>query len=98
MSIIIDTDHKVTNEALDIWGEKSQIAILQEECGELICALARYNRGRTDKEPVAEECADVIVSMMSCIPALDMEYLVKHYIKHKISRLDGRTRLAKIHK
>jgi len=87
--IIIDTSHPVTNKAIRIWGVEGQKAILIEECAECISALARFNRKRTGKLPVAEECADVIVSMMSVIPALDIEEDVKKFIKCKLERLNG---------
>lgn len=90
MGIVIDTVHPTTTAAIGVWGENGQKAILQEECSELISALARYNRGRTGKEPVAEEVADVIVSMMSVIPVLDIEDEVKEQIKYKLNRLTER--------
>lgn len=88
--IEIDTDHPVTLDAVVVWGGRNQLEILQEECGEVITALARFKRGRISEDEVAEEIADVIVSAMSVIPVLKIEDLVKIYISQKISRLQWR--------
>ena len=89
--IKIDTDNQITLDAMETWGE-GQIPILQEECAECISALARFLRGRTDSGPVAEEIADVIVSMMSVIPLLGVEDEVKKQMERKLNRLQNRMR------
>ena len=58
-------------EAIGKWGEDAQINMLNEECGELITAVAQFKRGRTSHHDVMTELADVfimveqIASMMS---------------------------------
>jgi NTP pyrophosphatase (non-canonical NTP hydrolase) len=88
--IIIDTNHPITNAALEKWKLDTQMDILQEESGEVVTAVSRWERGRVGKEKVAEEVADVIVSMMSVIPGLDIEDMVESYIRSKLTRLKGR--------
>ncbi len=88
--IKINIEHPTTMAAITVWGAKGQIAILQEECAELISATARFNRERTGTDPVAEEVADVIVSLMSVINVLDIEEQVKLHMNHKIKRLERR--------
>ena len=62
---------KLYKEAVDKWGEEAQINMLNEECGELITAVAQFRRGRTSHHDVMTELADVfimveqIASMMS---------------------------------
>jgi len=90
MGIEINTNHSTTNSALGLWGPKTQLEILQEEAGEVVTAISRFKRGRTDADRVAEEIADVIVSCMSVIPAFGIEDRVKSYMLQKISRLQGR--------
>lgn len=88
--IDIDLADVITLAALEKWGVEAQKAILQEECCELSAEIARFNRGRSDKERVAEEVADVIVCMMSVIPALDIAYIVRKYMRKKLKRLEDR--------
>lgn len=58
-------------EAINKWGEEAQVNMLNEECGELITAVAQFKRGRTSHHDVMTELADVfimveqIASMMS---------------------------------
>ena len=58
-------------EAINKWGEEAQVNMLNEECGELITAVAQFRRGRTSHHDVMTELADVfimveqIASMMS---------------------------------
>lgn len=90
MSLLIDTNNPVTLKALEMWGVEGQKAILVEECGELVSAISRFNRKRTDTAPVAEEIADVIVSTMSVIPALGIEAEVAFFVDKKVKRLQER--------
>lgn len=56
-----DTDlaDSLFEQALDKWGQASQIDMVLEECGELIAALVQWRRGR--KVNVIEEIADVLL-------------------------------------
>ena len=88
--VIIDCNNSTTSKAAKIWGMLGQLAILQEECAECISAISRFNRGRTDTTPIAEEIADVIVCMQSVIKVLNVEDKVKFYMEKKIDRLNNR--------
>ena len=88
--IQVNTDHPITNNAIKVWGVEGQKAILMEECAECISALVRHSRGRTNTDPVAEEIADVLISIMSVIPALKIEEQVKKHMLIKINRLKDR--------
>ena len=48
-------------EAIDKWGEEAQVNMLNEECGELITAVAQFKRGRTSHHDVMTELADVSI-------------------------------------
>ena len=52
---------KLYKEAVDKWGEEAQINMLNEECGELITAVAQFRRGRTSHHDVMTELADVFI-------------------------------------
>lgn len=90
MSINIDFDHPVTNDAIMVWGGSGQLAILQEEAAENVTAVSRYFRGRVKKEAIAEEVADFYVSSMSVVKSLGIEDDVARFMKCKIDRLERR--------
>lgn len=86
--ISIHTNHPTTNDAIKIWGTDGQLAILCEECAEVITAVSRYNRGRYGPEKIAEEIADVIVCLMSVLPAFNIEHIVIEKMIFKLNRLN----------
>lgn len=53
------SDMKIYQDAINKWGQESQLNMLVEECAELISAVNRLRRGNTDSVPVLEELADV---------------------------------------
>jgi NTP pyrophosphatase (non-canonical NTP hydrolase) len=48
-------------EAIEKWGEEAQVNMLNEECGELIAAVAQFKRGRTSHHDVMTELADASI-------------------------------------
>lgn len=51
--------YDIRRDAIETFGEESQIDMCIEECAELINALEKYRRGRNDKADVITEIADV---------------------------------------
>lgn len=47
--------------AIKDWGEEAQTDMVNEECGELITAMAQFKRGRTSYHDVMTELADVSI-------------------------------------
>lgn len=47
--------------ALETWGIESQMFMVMEETGEMLNALAKANRGRSTKEEIITELADVSI-------------------------------------
>lgn len=47
--------------ALDKWGIEAQIGMLNEECGELLSAVNKFNRSRCSRDDVLTELADVSI-------------------------------------
>lgn len=47
------------------WGPDAQTAMVIEECGELLTAIARVRRGRASAQDVGEESADVVLVAMT---------------------------------
>jgi len=77
-------------EAVKKWGHNMQIDMLVEECAELIAAVNRLKRKRTDLLPLLEEIADVeiMLGQMRCI--FDPE-LIETVKRKKLTRLAERT-------
>jgi NTP pyrophosphatase (non-canonical NTP hydrolase) len=51
----------VCRRALATYGTDSQLAMVIEECAELIVALTHYGRGRASLTDIADELADVTI-------------------------------------
>lgn len=67
------------------FGHVAQDFMIVEECGELLTALARRERGRGTEAEVDEEIADVL---LVCLGALSAD-VVRHLVA-KTERLQGR--------
>ncbi|HBA72310.1 MAG TPA: hypothetical protein DCZ63_09025 [Geobacter sp.] len=76
-------------EAVKKWGHNLQFEMLIEECAELIAAMNRLKRGRSDLMPLLEELADVeiMLGQMRCI--FDPE-LIDTVKRKKLTRLAER--------
>lgn len=69
----------------------NRINQLQEECAELICIANHYRRGRCGTKSVAEEMADVRVTMEQVAYKLGItEEQLKEIADYKINRALGR--------
>ncbi len=71
--------------ALDVWGEDAQIGMVIEECGELLSAINKLERGRVTEEDFMEEVVDVYI-MMNQMRELNKDLFDKIY-KYKINRI-----------
>lgn len=49
--------------AIETWGIEAQVFMVMEETGEMLNALAKANRGRSTKEEIITELADVSIMM-----------------------------------
>ena len=56
-------------EALSAYGREKQLRMIQEECGELVAEINRFERGRSDLQRLFEEAADVLITI-SCLRAV----------------------------
>lgn len=65
------------------------LGIVQEECGELVAAISQYHRGRVPMSKVAEEIADVQISVGKA-GMLIGEDLVDAAFRFKLNRLIDR--------
>ena len=68
------------------YGKKAQMRCLQEECAELIAAVNKFLRGRTDASLIEEEMADVEIMTEQMYLILSIEN-VKRIKSEKLVRL-----------
>jgi NTP pyrophosphatase (non-canonical NTP hydrolase) len=74
------------DEAIRKWGVEAQREMAYEEVGELITAIARHRRGRTDRKGVITELADVTIMCEQLAYMLGYEDYEKE-IDEKLKRL-----------
>jgi NTP pyrophosphatase (non-canonical NTP hydrolase) len=81
-------------EAINKWGEEAQVNMLNEECGELITAVAQFKRGRTSHHDVMTELADVFIMIEQIATMMNYEDFEKE-LDRKLIRL--RDKKLKLH-
>ena len=67
---MIPVNSYVVKKSIEHYGKDVQSTVCMEECAELIQAISKEKRGKSDKENLAEEMADVII----CIEMLKQIY------------------------
>lgn len=86
---MIDFDEQILHLAIQEYGVESQKMMAIEECSELINALSKERRGRTNNQDVITEIADVMImcEQLSVIYGRDK---VEREINYKTARLKQR--------
>ena len=67
---MIPINSYVIKKSIEHYGKEVQSTVCMEECAELIQAISKEKRGKSDKDHLAEEMADVII----CIEMLKQIY------------------------
>lgn len=67
---MIPVNSYVVQRSIEHYGKDVQSTVCMEECAELIQAISKEKRGKSDKDHLAEEIADVII----CIEMLKQIY------------------------
>ena len=67
---MIPINSYVVQRSIEHYGKDVQSTVCMEECAELIQAISKQKRGKSDKDHLAEEMADVII----CIEILKQIY------------------------
>lgn len=81
-----DEERQILKDAIDTFGIKNQLDMLQEECAELIVAISHYKRGRHGSTiNLSEEIADVHIMMNQIILATPLS--VQFFKEQKLQRL-----------
>ena len=81
-------DKEIIADSIEYYGKKTQSIVCMEECAELIQAISKELRGKSDRIHLAEEIADVLI----CIEILKQIYgitdeLILDWIKSKQKRI-----------
>lgn len=85
---MIEVNSYVVKRAIEHYGKDVQSTVCMEECAELIQAISKEKRGKSDKSHLAEEMADVII----CIEMLKEIYsisddMISEWIQIKEARI-----------
>ena len=67
---MVPISDSIVKQSIDFYGEDLQSTVCMEECAELIQAISKQKRGKSDKEHLTEEIADVLI----CIKLLQSIY------------------------
>ena len=81
--------------AIETWGIEAQVFMVMEETGEMLNALAKANRGRSTKEEIITELADVSIMMEQMAYYFGYTEFEEEK-KKKLKRLDRRLSNDKI--
>lgn len=81
-------DKQIIADSIEHYGKEAQSTVCMEECAELIQAISKEKRGKSDRMHLAEEMADVLI----CIELLKQIYgitdeLILDWIKAKQTRI-----------
>lgn len=66
----IEIDEEIITDSIEHYGKEAQSIVCMEECSELIQAISKELRSKTDREHLSEEMADVLI----CIELLKQIY------------------------
>lgn len=80
-------------EAIEKWGEEAQVNMLNEECGELIAAVAQFKRGRTSHHDVMTELADVFIMVEQIASMMNYDDFEKELERKLIKLRDEKLKL-----
>lgn len=67
---MVHISDSIVKQSIDFYGEDLESTVCMEECAELIQAISKQKRGKSDKEHLTEEIADVLI----CIKLLQSIY------------------------
>lgn len=60
---LVKIDNEIIKDSIVYYGKDAQSTVCMEECAELIQAISKEKRGESDKDHLAEEMADVLISI-----------------------------------
>lgn len=86
------TEREICTLALEHYGEENQVMMVMEEMAELQKELCKHWRGKTNREEIAGEIADVSIMLEQMAILFRVEYLAGAIRAQKLQRLVERIR------
>lgn len=83
-------NERLYRRALEAWGPGAQTLMVLEEMSELQKELCKHERGRDNRQAIAEEIADVLIMLDQMIVLHNIERAVESYKTFKLERLEKR--------
>ena len=85
-----DQEYKIYNDAIDFFGTTSQKIMVIEEMSELTKELCKELRDRGNTEDIADELADVEITLAQIKMIYGIEESVKRHKDYKLKRFASR--------
>lgn len=88
---LIKIDGEIIEKSIVYYGKDAQSTVCMEECAELIQAISKEKRGKSDKNHLAEEMADVLISISLLREIYDVSIeQINNWIDEKQKRIRSR--------
>ena len=84
-------DKKIVAKIIEHYGADIQSTVCMEECAELIQAVSKQKRGKSDKHHLAEEIADVTICLEMLMQIYEIsDSYINNWIDIKMHRIEQR--------
>lgn len=88
---LVKIDNEIIKDSIVYYGKDAQSTVCMEECAELIQAISKEKRGNSDKNHLAEEMADVLISISLLKEIYDVSNeQINNWIDKKQKRIRSR--------
>lgn len=88
---LIKIDNEIIKDSIVYYGKDAQSTVCMVECAELIQAISKEKRGKSDKNHLAEEMADVLISISLLKEIYDVSNeQINNWIDKKQKRIRSR--------
>ena len=88
---LVKIDSEIIKDSIVYYGKDAQSTVCMEECAELIQAISKEKRGKSDKNHLAEEIADVLISISLLREIYDVSNeQINNWIDKKQKRIRSR--------
>ena len=82
------TEREIYQTAIERYGETAQLTMVIEETAELQKEICKYFRGKKNENKIAEEIADVLITIRQAVIILGIQDKVRDFKLLKIDRLE----------
>ncbi len=82
------TEKEIYLEAIRRYGKTAQLTMVIEETSELQKEICKHFRGKQNHDKIAEEIADVLITIRQAVIILDIRDKVEEFKVEKINRLE----------